>query len=105
MSDPGRGAALRNWLVVAALVGAGLFALLGGTYTTFDLLRLRDDLARERESIDQLKEAVDSLQKVAEAAERDPRVQERLARDQYGMIRSGEHLYRIVPGDTVTGDR
>jgi cell division protein FtsB len=96
-----RGGTIRNWLVGLALLGAGLFALLGGTYTTFDLFRLKGDLAAEKESIDQLKVAVDSLTKVAEAAERDPRVQERLARDQFGMIRPGEHLYRIVPGDTT----
>jgi len=101
MTEPTRGSRFRNWLVVAALVGAGLFALLGGTYTTFDLFRMKADLATEKEAIDQLKVAVDSLTKVAETAERDPRVQERLARDQFGMIRPGEHLYRIVPsGDT-----
>ena len=101
MNEQGGGSRLRNWLVVAALVGAGLFALLGGTYTTFDLFRMKADLAAEKEAIDQLKVAVDSLTKVAEAAERDPRVQERLARDQFGMIRPGEHLYRIVPaGDS-----
>ena len=102
MNEQGGGSRLRNWLVVAALVGAGLFALLGGTYTTFDLFRMKAALANEREAIDQLKVAVDSLTKVAETAERDPRVQERMARDQFGMIRPGEHLYRIVPaGDTA----
>ena len=100
--EESRSGRLRNWLVVAALVGAGLFALLGGTYTTFDLFRMKADLVAEKEAIDQLKVAVDSLTKVAEAAERDPRVQERLARDQFGMIRPGEHLYRIVPsGDSA----
>ncbi|HEX7918217.1 MAG TPA: septum formation initiator family protein [Gemmatimonadales bacterium] len=95
--EESRSGRFRNWLVVAALVGAGLFALLGGTYTTFDLFRMKADLATEKEAIDQLKVAVDSLTKAAETAERDPRVQERLARDQFGMIRPGEHLYRIVP--------
>lgn len=105
MNEPtGKGAKLRNWLVVAALVGAGLFALLGGTYTTFDLFRMKADLVAEKEAIEQLKVAVDSLTKAAETAERDPRVQERLARDQFGMIRPGEHLYRIVPaGDSAGG--
>ncbi|HVX87573.1 MAG TPA: septum formation initiator family protein [Gemmatimonadales bacterium] len=102
MAEGQAGGPIRNWLVALALVGAGLFALLGGTYTTFDLFRLKGDLATEKEAIDQLKVAVDSLTKVAEAAERDPRVQERLARDQFGMIRSGEHLYRIVPAGDST---
>ncbi len=102
MTAQGEGSRLRNWLVLAALVGAGLFALLGGTYTTFDLFRMKADLVAEKEAIDQLKVAVDSLTKVAETAERDPRVQERLARDQFGMIRPGEHLYRIVPAGDST---
>ena len=88
--------------MVGVLILAALFALQGGTYTTFDLLRLKGDLRTEREAIDQLKTAVDSLTKVAEAVEHDPRTQEKLARDQFGMIRAGEHLYRIVPaGDSA----
>ncbi len=92
----------KRWLVVIALTGAGLFALLGGQYTTFDLLRLKRQFAEEREAIAQLKVAVDSLEKAAQAAERDPRTQERIARDQFGMIRAGEHLYRIVPPEDST---
>ena len=92
----------KRWLVVIALTGAGLFALLGGQYTTFDLLRLKRQFGEEREAIAQLKVAVDSLEKAAQAAERDPRTQERIARDQFGMIKAGEHLYRIVPpGDST----
>ena len=89
-------------MVAVVLVLAALFALQGGTYTTFDLLRLKRDLRTEREAIDQLKVAVDSLTKVADAVEHYPRTQEKLARDQFGMIRPGEHLYRIVPpGDSA----
>ena len=92
----------RRWVVVVILVLAALFALQGGTYTTFDLLRLKGDLRTEREAIAQLKVAVDSLTKVAQAVEHDPKTQEKLARDQFGMIRTGEHLYRIVPpGDST----
>ena len=93
---------VRNWLVLAALVGAALFALGGGTYTTLDLIHLKHQLRDEQEAITQLKSDIDSLGKVANAAEHDPRTQEQLARDQFGMIRGGEYLYRIVPaGDTA----
>jgi cell division protein FtsB len=92
----------KRWLVVGALLLAAIFALQGGTYTTFDLFNLKRQLREEREAIGQLKVAVDSLAKVAQAVERDPRTQEKLARDQFGMIRPGEHLYRIVPaGDSA----
>jgi cell division protein FtsB len=89
-------------VVVGILVLAAIFALQGGQYTTFDVLRLKRDLRTEQEAIDQLKVDVDSLGKVADAVEHDPRTQEKLARDQFGMIRPGEHLYRIVPpGDST----
>jgi cell division protein FtsB len=92
----------RRWVVVGILVLAAIFALQGGTYTSFDLLRLKRDLRTEREAIEQLKVDVDSLGKAADAVEHDPRTQEKLARDQFGMIRPGEHLYRIVPpGDSA----
>ena len=92
---------LRNWLVVAVLIGAVVFALVGGQYTTVDLFHLKGQLKDEQEAIAQLRSDIDSLSRAAQAAERDPRTQERLARDQFGMIRSGEYLYRIVPaGDS-----
>ena len=92
----------RRWLVVGILVLAAVFALGGGTYTTLDLFRLKRQLHDEQDAIVQLKVDIDSLSRVADAAEHDPRAQERLARDQYGMIRPGEYLYRIVPaGDTT----
>jgi len=92
----------RRAVLGVVLLAAAAFALLGGTYTTFDVFRLRSEVANEHEAIAQLKVAIDSLDKVAQALERDPRTQERMARDQFGMIREGEHLYRIVPsGDSA----
>jgi cell division protein FtsB len=92
----------RRAVIGVVLLAAAAFALLGGTYTTFDVFRLRGEVAQEREAIAQLKVAIDSLDKVARAIERDPRTQERAARDQFGMIREGEHLYRIVPSADST---
>jgi cell division protein FtsB len=42
---------------------------------------------------------VDSLERAAVAVERDPRVQERIAREEFGMIRKGEFLYKLVQPD------
>jgi len=93
------------WLVILVLAAAGVFALVGGEYTTWDLVRRKQELAAEREAIAQLRVTNDSLAKAASALERDPRTQERVARDQFGMIREGEHLYRIVPGGDTTSER
>ncbi|MGH7645230.1 MAG: FtsB family cell division protein [Gemmatimonadales bacterium] len=85
---------------IAGLVGvvalAGM-ALLGGEYNTFDWLTLKRRLAEERRVIAELEAEIDSLAKLARALETDPAAQERAAREEFGMIRDGEILYRLVP--------
>ena len=51
--------------------------------------------------VTRLRRVVDSLQKEATAIETDLRTQERVARERFGMIRRGELLYRLVPGDST----
>jgi cell division protein FtsB len=90
-------------LVIGVLALAAVFALQGGEYSTWDLIKLKRELAREQATIADLKQEVDSLQKVAKAVETDPRTQERIAREQFGMLRKGEFLYRLVPPDSGAG--
>ncbi len=92
---------LARWAAVAALAFAVYFAIQGGEYGTTHLVELRGDVERERAQVVRLRVAVDSLARAAEAIQRDPRVQERVARESFGMIRKGEYLFRIVPGDTT----
>jgi len=92
---------LARWAAVAAVAFALYFAIQGGEYGTTHLLELRGDVEREQEQVARLRIAVDSLAREAEAIKRDPRVQERVARESFGMIRKGEYLFRIVPGDTA----
>ncbi len=82
--------------LVAALALAAL-ALLGGEYGTLDWLKLRRELALEREAVRDVQVELDSLERLARALETDPAAQERAAREQFGMIRDGEILYRLVP--------
>jgi cell division protein FtsB len=86
-----------RWLGVAAFLAAAAFALLGGEYSTFDLVTLRRQAGAEAAKVAELKRTVDSLALAARAIERDPRVQERVARESFGMIRDGEYLYKLVP--------
>ena len=74
-----------------------LVAILAGEYSTIDWLQVRSQLAQERDSVESLRAQVDSLARVARALENDPATQERAAREQFGLIRNGEILYRIVP--------
>jgi len=85
-------------IVSAVVVGAALvFAFAGGEYGTLDWFSLRSEERQERDRIEELRRQVDSLQSVAAALEKDPRTQERVAREEFGMIRRGEHMYRLVP--------
>ncbi len=83
-------------LVMLVLILAAFFALQGGEYSTWSWWRLRQAEQSERARIAELERIVDSLELVARALETDPAAQERLAREQYGMIRDGEFLYRLV---------
>jgi cell division protein FtsB len=74
-----------------------LVAVLAGEYSTIDWLQVRTQLAQERDSVESMRAQVDSLARVARALENDPATQERAAREQFGLIRNGEILYRIVP--------
>ena len=84
-----------------ASIGGGvilvLVAVFAGEYSTLDWLKLRRQLAFERDTMQVLRTAVDSLRRVVNALENDPATQERVAREQFGMIRDGEILYRIIP--------
>jgi len=82
--------------IVATIVGLAL-AFQGGEYGTLDWLQLRRQLADERAAVRTLEVDLDSLGRAARALESDPVAQERAAREQFGMIRPGELLYRLVP--------
>jgi cell division protein FtsB len=89
-----------RWAAVAAVAFALYFAIQGGEYGTTHLLQLRREVRVEESLVARLEVVVDSLQQAAKAIQQDPRTQERVAREAFGMIREGEHLFRIVPGDT-----
>jgi cell division protein FtsB len=90
-----------RWAALAALAFALYFAVQGGEYATSDLLQLRSEEEEERAEVVRLQHVVDSLEQAAKAIENDPRTQERVARESFGMIRKGEFLFRLVPGDSL----
>jgi cell division protein FtsB len=79
--------------------GIALLALAvwGGEYGTADWITIRRQRADERAHVAALRVALDSLARLATDLETNPAVQERVAREQFGMIRDGEVLYRVVP--------
>jgi cell division protein FtsB len=85
---------------IAGIAGAVVLLALGawgGEYSTGDWLTMRRQLADEREKVTGLLAEVDSLATAAKDLETNPTVQERVAREEFGMIRDGEILYRVVP--------
>ena len=83
-------------VVVLLLVGAIIFALLAGEYTTFHWLTLRGRERTERAAVAALEREVDSLSRFRKLVESDPATQERLARELYGMLREGEWEFTLV---------
>jgi cell division protein FtsB len=82
------------------LGGAVVFALAGGEYGTLDWLSLRRQEREEARAIAELTVEVDSLKRYAKAVETDRRLMEKIAREEFGMIRKGEFLYRLQRDST-----
>ena len=91
------GRLLARRAVVGVLVSvAGYYAFWGGEYTAFDLGRLGVRQNEEMSRLAETRAEVDSLRALAEALESDPLTIERVARERFGMVRTGETLYRFV---------
>jgi cell division protein FtsB len=95
--------ARRRLLAGGILALAGYYALWGGEYSAFHLVRLRQEHAAAELHLAAVRAEVDSLKKVAAALENDDASIERVARERFGMIRDGELLYRFVPVDSGGG--
>ncbi len=83
--------------ILTLFCGLLLAALIGGDYNVFSiwgLYRQKEDLSRE---VDSLRVENQLLSDQIKRLEQDPRAIERVAREQFGMARNGETVYRILP--------
>lgn len=80
----------------ALAVLALYFALFGGEYSVFEVRSARAEAERLRAELAQLRAENDSLRAWADSLETDSATLERIARENLGMIRPGEVLYRLV---------
>ena len=90
----------RRLLAGAVLALAGYYALWGGEYSAFHLLRLKQERRQADARLARTRAEVDSLKALAAKLESDDAEVERIARERFGMIRDGELLYRFVPVDS-----
>lgn len=86
---------LTRILLPGLLLLAVYYALFGGEYSVFEMRRARAQLTEASEELAQLRHENDSLRAWADSLRTDSATLERLAREQFGMIRPGETLYRI----------
>jgi cell division protein FtsB len=92
---------LKVWLLRFAIVFAIYFALQGGEYSTSALFRQRDREQTLERMIDSLQRDVDSLKTLRRLIETDPATQERIAREEFGMIREKELLFRFLDPESI----
>ena len=92
--------AVRRLLAGGVLALSGYWALWGGEYSAFHLLRLKRERAEAQARLAETRARVDSLARLARTLETDDAAVERIARERFGMIRDGELLYRFVPVDS-----
>lgn len=89
--------------VLPALVGlAAYYAVFGGEYSVLEVRQIRAEAAEAHATLAELGEETERLRTRVEDLENDPRVLEDLAREDFGMIREGEVLYRFA--DSVHED-
>tara|TARA_A100001037_G_scaffold182453_1_gene163454 strand:+ start:17748 stop:18026 length:279 start_codon:yes stop_codon:yes gene_type:complete len=78
------------------LIAAGYYAVFGGGSSVWDLLETRKNVVVEGTRLEEVRVKIDSLQVELQRLKQDPTIIERIAREQYGMIREGEVLYRFT---------
>ncbi len=98
----------RRWIwrvLLAAVWCAGLYYLfLGGEYSWPNLRALEHERTVASARLDSLQIAADSVSTRADSLATDSFAIERTARERYGFLREGEHLYRFVGATGRTVD-
>jgi cell division protein FtsB len=88
-------------LLRLSIVFAVYFALQGGEYSTVDLFRQRQREQMLAEAVDSLRRDLDSLKSLKRQIDTDPAMQERIAREDFGMVRDKELLFRFIDPDSI----
>ena len=92
-------------LVLPALLGLAVYyAFFGGEYSLFELRKARETIEFQERELHLLRAERDSLQARADSLEHDSATLERIAREEFGMIREGEVLYRTAEPEDSVGD-
>src|SRR5665213_801795 len=94
---------MRGRLIWGALIlGALVFALQGGEYSTLDIIRQHRRINKLTVDGDSLAGVVDSLTRAEKLVRTDTATQIRIAREVFGLVRGDEVLYRFYTDTTKT---
>jgi cell division protein FtsB len=94
---------VRRFLLPALLGLAAYYAVFGGEYSLLELRRARAEIELQERELSALTRTLDSLRAWVDSLQNDSATLERLAREQFGMIREGEVLYRLAePPDSAS---
>ena len=88
-----------GWIRLSLAVGGlavAAYLLVAGDSGVWRLSQRRAELERETARVDSLKAETDSLRLVLERLDGDLEFIEKVAREEYGMVKPGERLYRVV---------
>jgi cell division protein FtsB len=94
---------LSRTLFWAVLALAGYYALFGGRYSVFEVRAGASERDELRIHLDSLRSVNDGLAARVDALENDPAALEQVAREEYGMVRPGELIYRPSNEADTTG--
>lgn len=87
--------------MLLAVVAAGAYLLLGGDGGVAELWHRWRRLEEARTEVARLQAENDSLRLVLWRLENDLDYVEKVAREDYGMSRDGERVYRLPPADSA----
>jgi len=85
-----------SWLLAAALALLALHDVFG-THGLLAMRRSQQEAARLRKEIQTLNEENRQMQDRVKELKSDPAAIERIAREEMGLVRPGEHIFKIPP--------
>jgi cell division protein FtsB len=105
---PGRGrtvaSGLKRLVVPVLLLLTAYYGFFGGEYSVFEWREADANVVEEQARLELARAEIEALKVELELLERDPATIERIAREDFGMIREDEVLYRFTDGHG-TGQR
>jgi cell division protein FtsB len=89
----------RRALAAGLLLVAAYYAVFGGDYSLLDMIRLRREQQTTEQRLAAVRAETDLLRRQADRLETQDTTVERIAREQFGMVKEGELLYRFAPAE------